>query len=148
MNLPLRAVILALALLLAGCGATAGPGSGGTSGATVLACSISTAAHPIDVMSVMLNCAVTHAPSDAASFRLQYTVQDSLGHPRTLGAPCDGALTNGSGTCTQSFSLPIPLDPATATVSGTLQPGGQGIGPVIPKQQPTPAGTPSLPLGG
>lgn len=145
--------ILVLALLLAGCGAAGATGSSGSagsggSGATALACTMDSEAHPIDTITVVLNCVVTRAPADATSFTLHYTVQDSLGNPRTMGAPCEGSLTNGTGACTQTFSLPVPLDPAKGTVSGTLQPGGQKLGPVVPKQLPRIEGTPSVPLGG
>lgn len=139
MKLSLAAGTLALSLLLAvlaGCGATVG--AGGASEPVALTCVNRAAAHPIDIQSVVLTCAVAHAPSDATSFTLQYTVMDSLGQPRTMGATCASTLSNGAGSCTQTYSLPIPLDPTKAKVSGTLHPGGQTLGPVTPKQQPAP----------
>ena len=144
-----RAAILALSLLLtilAACGASSGS-LGGTTGQPTLTCTDRSAAHPIDTVSVVLTCAVSNAPSTAASYTLQYTIIDSLGHPRQMGATCAGSLSAGAGTCTQMYSLPIPLDPSKATVSGTLQPGGQKLGPVTPKQVSSPGVTPSVPLG-
>lgn len=144
-----RVAIVALSLLLAmlaACGSPSGS-LGGTTGQPTLTCTDRTAAHPIDTMSVVLTCAVVNAPSAATSYTLQYTIVDALGHPRSMGATCAGSLSGGAGTCTQTYSLPIPLDPSKATVSGTLQPGGQKLGPVKPKQVSPPAGTPSPPLG-
>lgn len=155
MKWPLAAGILLLSLLLlAGCrvSADSSGGGGSTSGTSgtgtppTLTCASQTAVHPVDTLRVKLTCAVAHAPSNATSFTVHYTVVDKLGHQRTLGAPCTGRLSGGSGSCTETFSLPIPLDPSKATVSGTLQPGGQPLGPVVPQQQPAPAGTPPLPL--
>lgn len=144
-----RVAVVALSLLLtilAACGASSNV-PGATAGPPTLTCTDRTAVHPVDTMSVMLTCAVVNAPNADTSYTLQYTVIDSLGHPRPMGATCAGSLTGGAGTCTQTYSLPIPLDPSKATVSGTLQPGGQKLGPVTPKQVSTPGATPSVPLG-
>lgn len=120
-------VVIAIALGIAACG-TASAG-----GHTALSCAAAPAPQGIDVLSTRLTCTVMGAPAGATSFRLHYTVVSASGSAFTPDATCGGSLQSGSGTCTETYTIPFPTASGTPSVAGELLPGHQPLGPVRPE---------------
>lgn len=121
-----------LALLLSACGAT--PASSGSSGSPKLTCATLVSGHSIDLVTAQLTCHVTGASASDTAFSLKYRVTDDSGQGRVLSATCSGPLSNGVGSCTQSYSAPVPMTLTPATVSGETTPSHQALGPVTPAE--------------
>ncbi len=154
---PLRLVLIGgLAAILTTLAACGGAGSTGTSTSATtsatqtiassahaaLHCTIQHAVNPIDSISDKLVCSVTNAPETATSFVVHYTLVDTQGQQHTLTPACGGSLAAGTGQCSETYSLTVPLANAQGNVSGTLQPGGQALGPVTPTLIVAPNSTP------
>ncbi len=122
--------VAALALLLAACGQTS-VASGGGGGDLKLTCATVVAGHGIDVETAQLTCHVTGAAASDTAFSLQYHVTDNSNH-FSYTAACAGALHSGAGSCTQSYTAPVPVPLTPASVSGYTTPGHQALGPVTP----------------
>lgn len=113
-----------------------------------LACVLGATAQPIDTVGLTLSCTVTHAPASESAFTAHDTFVNKAGQSHTLAPACHGALVGGSGHCMQSYSVPAPFLLTNGTVTGSTQPHNYSLGPVSPTvRQPSPAQTPSLPLG-
>ncbi len=129
--------------------ATSSPSStpaGSSSSPPQLACVLTSVVQPVDTVRETLHCTVTHVTSSETAFELHYTVVNSVGRTQTI-APCRGALSGGSGSCTATFSLVVPLSLSKGTVSGATEPDQYPLGPVIPKQtRGTSTGSPLSPL--
>jgi hypothetical protein len=111
-----------------------------------LACVLETAVQPIDSVKETLHCTVAHVTSSETSFEVHYTVVNNVGRQQTM-PPCRGALSGGSGSCTVTFAVMVPLSQSKGTVSGATEPGRYSLGPVIPRQASgTPTGTPVPPF--
>lgn len=111
-----------------------------------LTCALETAVRPVDTVTETLHCTVAHVPSSETTFALQYTVMNRIGHPQTIAQNCRGALADGNGSCSVTFSVMAPLGSAKGTVSGATEPNRYPLGPVVPTQaKDTPTGSP-LPL--
>jgi hypothetical protein len=108
-------------------------GTASAGGHATLTCAAATAPQGIDVLSTRLTCEVTGAPASATSFRLHYTVKSASGSGFTPDATCDGSLQFGSGTCTETYTIPFPTASGTPSVAGELLPGRQPLGPVRPE---------------
>ena len=135
-----------LAAALVGCGAPSTP-SGSPAGVPQLACVLGAAAQPIDTLGLTLSCTVTHAPASETAFTVHDAFVNKAGQSDTLSPACRGALVDGSGHCTQRYSVSAPFMLATGTVTGSTQPHQYPLGPVGPTTpQPSPAQTPALPL--
>jgi hypothetical protein len=121
-----------LAALLAGCGANQPSPLG--SGKLTLTCSTVVWGHDVDVVTARLTCRVSGAPASEASFSLTYhvTAQDARSFP--FSAACHGTLTNGAGSCVQSYSAPAPIPVTPASVSGETAPSHITLGPVTPTE--------------
>ena len=130
---PVFASLAALALLLAGCGSVTTPT--GSSSSPALTCATVLSGHSVDVVTAQLTCHVTGADPSDTSFSLQYRVTDDSGSAPHFTATCSGALRNGSGSCTQSYSAPVPRPLTPASVSGETTPGRQPLGPVTPTER-------------
>jgi hypothetical protein len=110
-----------------------------------LACVLEGVVHPVDTMSETLHCTVTHAADSETAFVLHFTVTDNVGS-RTLSPACRGSLSGGSGSCSITYSLIVPLIPGRSTVSGETLPNQYPLGPVVPTEVAgTPSGPPVLP---
>lgn len=136
-----------LAAALVGCGAPSTPASS-PARTPQLACVLGATAQPIDTVGLTLSCTVTHAPASESAFTAHDTFVNKAGQSHTLAPACHGALVGGSGHCMQSYSVPAPFLLTNGTVTGSTQPHNYSLGPVSPTvRQPSPAQTPSLPLG-
>ena len=125
----ISAGVAMLALLLAGCGqSTAASGAGGLK----LSCDTLVAGTGIDVITAKLTCQVTGASASDTSFTLKYRVTKDDGQSMTFSSVCQGALHDGSGSCTQTYSAPVPFPLTPGSVSGTTSPGNQALGPLTP----------------
>ncbi len=124
------AALAALAPLIAACGSAMG--ATGASGHPTLSCTTIVASHGIDVIAAQLTCHVTGAAASDTSFKLQYRVTNPDGNAPRLTSTCDGALHNGSGSCTQTYTAPVPIPLTPGSVSGETSPGHQSLGPVTP----------------
>lgn len=120
---------LTLAVLTAGCGLTTVQTIGGGP-PIALQCGQATAGHGVDVVTLKLTCKVSDAPSGDTSFQLHYSLKSGNGSLRHFDAVCEGALVNGTGTCTQTYALVVPFDSGSATVSGQLLPSHKALGPM------------------
>lgn len=141
-----------LAAALAGCGASStrseSAAAGSPARAPQLACVLGATAQPIDTIGLTLSCTVTHAPASETAFTVHDTLVNKVGHSYTLAPACRGALVGGSGHCTQRYSVLAPFTLTNSTVTGSTQPHQYTLGPVGPTTpQPSPAQTPSIPLG-
>lgn len=141
-----------LAAALVGCGAPStrseSAAAGSPARAPHLACVLGAAAQPIDTIGLTLSCTVTHAPASETAFTVHDRFVNKAGQSYTLAPACRGTLVGGSGHCTQSYSVLAPFLLTHGTVTGSTQPHQYMLGPASPTtQQPSPAQTPSLPLG-
>lgn len=127
--------LVSLAALLAACGGAGGSPLGSSSASPTLSCVSVTYAHDVDVITAQLTCHVTGAAASDTSFTLHYTVTNDSGQTRPFTATCVGTLTNGAGSCAQSYSAPVPIPLTPAAVSGATEPGHAALGPVTPTQR-------------
>jgi hypothetical protein len=118
--------------------------TGGASSALRLACTVENTVHPIDTISTMVSCTVSHAPGSETAFAVQYRARQTAHLPTTPSPTCHGALSGGSGRCTMTFSAPAQAWFVDATVAGSTQPHSLPLGPVTPTMVPAPTGTPAL----
>lgn len=121
--------LLALASIFAGCGPTTAATVGGGPPA-VLQCSQASVGHGVDVVNMKLTCHVSGAASGDSSFALHYSIKNGNGVPRTFDATCAGTLSNGAGTCTQTYALVVPFDSGSASVTGEFLPSHKQLGPM------------------
>ena len=121
----------ALLFTLSGCGAktSAGVGSGGQAS---LHCTAAPTGHGIDTTNYGIACTVSGAASGDTSFSLSYALARSNGSALTYGVACQGTLSNGQGTCSQTVVVIAPNDPANLRVTATLAPSKKVIGPMHP----------------
>jgi hypothetical protein len=127
--------VAALALLLVACGQNSAASGGAGGGGLKLSCVTIVGGQGIDVVTAHLTCHVTGASSSDTSFTLKYTVKDDSGQSRTFTSVCKGPLQNGAGSCSQTYTAPVPFPLTPATVSGYTEPGHQALGPLTPTEQ-------------
>jgi hypothetical protein len=98
-------------------------------------CTVRIAPSGVDVIQTNLQCAVTNAPQNDTRFTLYYALLDDAGKTQQpFDAPCEGALTHGSGTCQQTYSVVAPQSPTESSVSGASLPSHTALGPVAPTE--------------
>lgn len=136
-------VVCVLPLALSACGisvdvpAASSSPSASTDSQATLTCQVHSAVDPPQdpgppTVTHDLTCDVTGAPSSETSFTLQYHLEDS-GKTLTYGPTCNGTLQNGKGACFQKYTEVVDVfNRAMPTVSGTLLPIEQKLGPVKP----------------
>ena len=75
---------------------------------------------------------------------LHYSIQNNAGKSIVLPPVCQGTLSGGAGSCTATFSSPLPQLLTRGVVSGSTEPNQYPLGPISPKQVSgtTPIGTP------
>jgi hypothetical protein len=79
-----------------------------------------------------LVCTVSHAPTADTRFTLHYSIRDPLGTLRPFTQPCEGALQNGSGWCSSTYTFSVPFAPVPGPVTGETLPSHYALGPVTP----------------
>lgn len=121
----------ALLFTLSGCGAktNAGVGSGGQPS---MRCTAAPTGHGLDTTNYGIACAVSGAASGDTSFSLSYALARSNGSAMTYGVACQGTLSNGAGSCSQTVVVIAPNDPANLQVTATFAPSKKVIGPMHP----------------
>lgn len=145
-------VLLPPLLLLAACGGGTG-GSGGsgstptptTSSHPQLACTLATSAEGVDVIKHVLSCTVTGAPAGETGFTLSYHAVNGAGQETLLAPACTGILTDGSGSCTQTYNTIAPTGSGPGSVTGVTEPHHERLGTVVPKQVQGTPGSQNLP---
>jgi hypothetical protein len=88
-----------------------------------------------DSVTITLSCTVTGAESDETAFTVYYTAMSPGDQVRTTLAVCNGALTNGRGTCTVTFGVQA-LDVRSVELLGELLPSHGSLGPQTPVPGP------------
>jgi hypothetical protein len=128
-----QALIYGLLLLL---GMMAGGCAASSSASTPqLRCTVRIAPTGVDVIQTALQCTVTNAPQSDTRFTLHYALLDDAGKPLpAFDAACEGALTHGTGTCQQTYSVVAPKSPTDSQVSGESLPSHTTLGPVAPTE--------------
>lgn len=126
----LLGLLSVMVALLSGC-ASSSPSS------THLTCSVQIAPGGVDVAQALLRCTVSHAPTSDTRFTLHYALVDDAGKTQPpFDATCDGTLTQGSGTCEQTYSVVAPHSPTDSSLSGESLPSKTALGPVAPTETP------------
>jgi hypothetical protein len=132
-------------LLLAACASSA-PTASASGGHETLRCTLATSIQGVDVIKQVLTCKVTGAPASETGITLSYHAEDGAGQQRLLTPACVGALNQGSGSCTQTYSTPAPMGSGPGSVAGVTEPHHHALGPVTPTPVAgTPGTTPGLP---
>jgi len=80
-----------------------------------------------------LSCTIMNAERDQAAFNLIYSTEPPMiSKGDTENAKCSGMLHDGTGSCTITF-LQNAVNSKLGMVTGSLLPGYQLLGPVMPK---------------
>jgi hypothetical protein len=126
--------MLGLAVLLAATLGGCAPSSGAT---PQVRCAVRIAPAGVDVIQTALQCTVTGAPQNDTRFTLHYALLDDTGKAQAaFDATCEGALTHGTGTCQQTYSVVAPKSPTDSSVAGESLPSHTSLGPVTPTEAP------------
>jgi hypothetical protein len=116
-------------------------------GHPTLTCETTSSAQGVDVITTTLTCDVRNAPASDTTFMLTYSVASTTtGQTRLFTPVCSGPLRDGSGSCVQRYSAPVPLTLGKGIVSGKTSPGQLPLGPVTPQQGPAQTPPPGGPL--
>ena len=122
-------LMILLGMMAGGCASSSGAAT------PQVRCTVHIAPTGVDVIQTALQCTVTKAPQSDTRFTLHYALLDDAGKPLpAFDAACEGALTHGTGTCQQTYSVVAPKSPTDSSISGESSPSHIALGPVTPTE--------------
>ncbi|HST87651.1 MAG TPA: hypothetical protein VLJ14_04665 [Ktedonobacterales bacterium] len=111
-------------------------GTGGTN-VTAASCTVHLDEGKVDdSVDADLTCTVRHAPNGDTSFALRFGIVDPVGRLHTFPQTCDGRLTNGAGTCDQTYTFIVPFHAVPGPISGEALPSHHPIAGPSPTSTP------------